>query len=161
MKSAVAYLDRYASSSANLRSVLARKVMRAAKALDKDPSDYDKAIDAVVAKCQRNGLVDDARYAEIKTASGRRKGQSRRKIEAHLQAKGIDRDTIDHVLANHDGSDADAAMTFARKRRLGPWRTRGDRSERRDRDLAAMCRAGFSFDLARKVIDGDAPDEMV
>ena len=48
----------------------------------------------------------------------------------------------------------DAAWRLARRRRFGPYR--GDnRAERRDRDLAAMGRAGFGYGIAKTIIDAD------
>jgi len=152
-RSALHYLERYATSKANLRRVLERKVLKACKALDLDPADYTAMIDAVVETCQRNDLVNDQSYAETKVAGLRRRGGSTRKIEAQLAAKGVDHDTIQAVLQNDDRTDDEAAWTFARRRRLGPFRTSGKSGDRRDKDLAAMCRAGFSFDVARRIVD--------
>lgn len=45
-----------------------------------------------------------------------------------------------------------AAARLVRRRRLGPLRPRADRAEHRERDLAVLGRAGFSFEVARKVI---------
>mgnify|MGYP000465861500 CR=1 FL=1 len=154
IRSALHYLERYASSEANLRRVLERKVLKACRALELDPAEFTGMIDTVVETCRRNALVDDRSYAETKAASLRRRGGSRRKIEAQLSAKGVDRDTIEAVFQDEDRSDSDAAVVFARRRRLGPFRKTG-RVERRDKDLAAMCRAGFSFETARRVIDSD------
>ena len=50
-----------------------------------------------------------------------------------------------------------AAVALARRRRLGPFRKK-ERKEHRNRDLAAMARGGFDFDLARKVIDAEERD---
>ncbi|MEY3012663.1 MAG: hypothetical protein RIT45_1398, partial [Pseudomonadota bacterium] len=41
---------------------------------------------------------------------------------------------------------------YARRRGLGPYRF-SDRAERRDKDLAAMMRAGHAMRVARAVID--------
>ncbi|WP_049792576.1 regulatory protein RecX [Polymorphum gilvum] len=158
-RSALAYLERYASSAENLRRVLARKVTRAARAHDRDPAEFAALIDAVVARCLRAGLVDDTAFAETRVASQRRRGRSTRQIAAGLAAKGVDKSVIEAVLARDDTDDGDAARRLARRRRLGPWRTRGARADFRDRDLAALCRAGFGFDVARRVIDGDAEDD--
>ncbi|MGH6947427.1 MAG: regulatory protein RecX, partial [Kiloniellales bacterium] len=46
-----------------------------------------------------------------------------------------------------------AALAFARRRRLGPYRAEPDRAGRRERDLAALARQGFAYELARRVID--------
>lgn len=159
-RSALHYLERYASSKSNLRRVLERKVNKACQALDLDPDDFTAMIDTVLETVSRNGLVDDRLYAETKTASLRRRGGSRRKIEAQLSAKGVDRDTIANVLDEDEHCDEDAARTFARRRRLGPFRPIGSRDDRRERDLAAMCRAGFSFDIAKRIIDAQPSDTL-
>ncbi|MBO0344455.1 regulatory protein RecX [Roseibium sp. CAU 1637] len=162
VRQALHYLDRYASSTQNLRGVLERKVMRAAHAHERDPAEFAEMIDAVVAKCQRSGVVNDLTYAEIKLTSLRRKGQSERKIAAYLGAHGVDRDTIGKVLESDETDEIAAARTYARRRRLGPFRTSGNREEKRQRDLAALCRAGYPYGLARQVIDeelGDVADD--
>ncbi|GAB2188158.1 regulatory protein RecX [Roseibium sp. LAB1] len=156
IKSALHYLERYATSAANLRKVLERKVLKACLSLELDPAEYSELIDRVVEKCVQTGLVNDKTYAETKTAGLRRRGGSTRKIEAQLTAKGVDRATIQTVLEQDERTDEEAARIFARRRRLGPYRTTPTREDRRDKDLAAMCRAGFTYDVARKVIDTDA-----
>ena len=53
-----------------------------------------------------------------------------------------------------------AARRYAERRRLGPWRADpARRSGRRDRDIAAMARAGFPVRLAISVIDGTDEDD--
>lgn len=152
-RSAVHYLERYSSSENNLRKVLDRRVLKACRHHGLDPADFADMIDTVVRKCTSSGLVDDRSYAETKTASLRRRGGSRRKIEAQLAHKGVDRETIQAALDGGSVSDEEAAIVYARRRRLGPFRKGAERRERRERDLAAMCRAGFSFDIAVRVID--------
>ena len=39
----------------------------------------------------------------------------------------------------------------------GRGATRPERADRRQKDLAAMARAGFRLDVARQVIDADGP----
>lgn len=157
-RQALAYLERYATSLANLRLVLERKVSRAARHHGTDASVYAPMIEAVLDKCSRSGLVNDRSFAETKLASLRRKGASTRKIAAQLGAKGVARQMIDAVLDQDETSDASAARRFAQRRRLGPWR-KGHQDEspeiRRDKDrkdMAAMCRAGHSISAARAVL---------
>ncbi|MEJ8476890.1 regulatory protein RecX [Roseibium algae] len=157
-RSAVHYLQRYATSAENLRRVLNRKVMRAAQFHERSPSDFDEMIETVVTKCKRSGMVDDAKYAEIKVASQRRRGQSQRHIEAKLRAKGVPASVVVTAIEAQETSDFDAALVLARKRKIGPWRIKGLREDHRDKDLAILCRAGFSFDVARRIISGDIDD---
>ncbi|WP_321340634.1 regulatory protein RecX [Breoghania sp.] len=152
MRAAVAYLERYSSSSQNLRRVLERKVMRAAHAHDRELTEFTQMIDATVERCVRIGLVNDQAYAETRAASLRRRGASRRQIEAKLSAKGVAKPMIESVMAADETDEREAAMRLAKRRRLGPWRTRGGRAENRERDMAALCRAGFSYDVAISVI---------
>ncbi|WP_346896767.1 RecX family transcriptional regulator [uncultured Roseibium sp.] len=152
-RAAIHYLDRYASSQENLRNVLSRKVKRAATANGRSPDEFRDIVDQVVEKCRRAGMVDDRAYAETKLVGLRRRGRSKRQIEAMLAAKGVDRDLIATVLDRDDTSELEAARNYARRRRLGPWRSPGQRQERREKDMAALCRAGYPYEIARKVID--------
>ncbi|WP_421983100.1 regulatory protein RecX [Roseibium sp.] len=157
-RSAVHYLERYSSSQNNLRKVLERRILKACRHHGLDPADFSGMIDKVLKKCVDSGLVNDRAYAETKTASLRRRGGSRRKIEAQLAQKGVDRDTIRSVLDDGAGTEEEAAGAYARRRRLGPFRNAADRAARREKDLAAMCRAGFSFDIAVRVIESAKDD---
>lgn len=154
IRSAIHYLDRYGSSSANLRRVLIRKVDRAAQFHDRNPAEFMPIIEAVVEKCVQSGLVNDKAYAEAKTAADRRRGRSSRQIAMRLRTKGIAADTVSEVLEADETSDMAAARIMARKKRLGPWRQTGNRQTSREKDLAVLCRAGFSYQTARTVIDG-------
>jgi regulatory protein len=153
-RAAKSYLERFASSSENLRRVLARKVERRCRERGEDAAPFLALVADVVERCVRSGLVDDARYAEARTASLRRRGGSSRAIRAKLAAKGVGREVLNEAVTASAEEERTAAHALARRRRLGPYRP-GDRKAFRDKDLAAMARAGFSFDVARSVIDGE------
>jgi regulatory protein len=145
-RAAMSYLERYASSAENLRRVLRRKVDKRCRLRGEDPAEFHDMIDDVVAKSLKIGLIDDTRYAEARVATLRRRGGSARAIQAKLSAKGVDRSTIA------------AARAFARRRKLGPFRP-GERAPYRDKDLAAMARAGFRFDVARSIVEGERDED--
>jgi regulatory protein len=157
-RAALSYLERYASSADNLRRVLRRKVDKRCRLRGEDPAEFAEMIDEVVTKSLRLGLIDDTRYAEARVATLRRRGGSARAIQAKLSAKGVDRSTIAAALEGEDGDEVQAARAFARRRKLGPFRP-GERAPYRDKDLAAMARGGFSFDIARRVVDGGMDDD--
>ncbi len=157
-RAAMAYLERYSSSAENLRRVLRRKVDKRCRLRGEDPAEFHELIDEVVAKSLRIGLIDDSRYAEARVATLRRRGGSARAIQAKLSAKGIDRTTIAAALEGEEGDEEQAARAFARRRKLGPFRP-GERAPYRDKDLAAMARAGFRFDVARQVIEGERDEQ--
>jgi regulatory protein len=101
-------------------------------------------VDEVVARAARTGLIDDTRYAEARVASLRRRGGSARAIQAKLAQKGVPKDAIAAALEGEPEDEHTAAHALARRRKLGPYRP-GERGPYRDKDLAAMARAGFSY----------------
>ena len=162
--SALRYLERYAASSAHLERRLLEKVRRSAERHGTDAEAGAAFVRALIERLRRSGLLDDRRYAEGKALTLRRRGESARRIQAALAAKGIDREESRRALATADEegaseeADLAAARRLAQRRRLGPWRAK-DRAEHRARDLAALGRAGFSYAVARAVLDGSGEEE--
>ena len=166
---ATAYLERYPTTAEGLRRILDRRVARARTAEAPIVADVERVIAEIVARFVAAGVVDDKAFAQTKARALHRRGTSGRVTRQKLKLAGIDRDTLDQAMAGLDQElDTDprqrewkAATALARRRRLGPYRAK-DRKEHRKRDLAAMARAGFDYELARKVIDAvdsDALDE--
>jgi regulatory protein len=162
------YLERYPSTAEGLRRVLNRRV-RKAEMLEAPVMDNVKqAIDAVVAKFVAAGVIDDKAFAQTKARALHRRGTSTRLTRRKLQIAGVDGNTLDQAMVALDVElDTDpgqrerrAAAALARRRRLGPYRPSKDRKDNRARDLAAMARAGFAYDVAKKVIDAPGPDAL-
>jgi len=164
-RSALHYLERFASSSANLRRVLMRKVELSARAHGTDREEGARWVDALVARYLSSGLLNDRLYAEAKATGLQRRGGSTRAIRQKLAAKGLDETDIEGALSGLEGAeegraDLEAALAYARRRRLGPYRLPEDREARRDKDLAALARAGFDLGTARRVVDAEDPDAL-
>jgi regulatory protein len=162
-KAALHYLERFASSSAQLKRVLMRRVRRAAHAHGSDATAGERLVDDIVERYLRSGLLDDAGYAAQQAASLRRRGASRHGIRGKLALKGVDAALIERALdglSGPEGSEIAAAAALARRRRLGPYRANETRASHREKDLAALARAGFSLDLARRVIAAADPDAL-
>lgn len=158
------YLQRFAASAGSLRRVLMRRVEKSARAHDTDREEGAAFVEDIIARFLRSGLLDDRVYAEGRALSLHRRGVSTRGIRARLAAKGVDAEDIDAALAGlrdeMDDPDLAAAIAYARRRRIGPYRTRGDRDELKERDLAALARQGFGYDIARRVIEARDVDEL-
>ena len=164
-RAALHYLERYSSSAANLRRVLLRKVQRSAMIHGTDPEEGTRWVDALIERYRSSGLLNDRLYAEARAAGLQRRGGSTRSIRQKLAAKGLDADLIDAALEEREGAsdgtaDLHAALSYARRRRLGPYRRPDMRDENRLKDLAAMARAGFDLDTARRVVDAEDPDAL-
>ena len=162
---ALHYLERYASSCENLRRVLERRVFKAS--LYHEDLDVDAAkgwIDDLIKRYQSAGLLNDLSYAEIRARSLMARGTASRVIRMKLMEKGVDGDTIDQALKSlvdeHPEPELAAAIKLARRRRLGPYSDPSKREDHKDKHLAAMARAGFSYDMAQRIIECDDKDEL-
>jgi regulatory protein len=150
---ALSYLERYAGTAATLRRALLRRAHRRLGG-DRDKlRAADVLIDALVARYRDARLLDEAAYAAARARRELARGRSLRHIAAALATRGVGAaDAAAAVAAlREDAADPDlvAAIAFARRRRLGPFRGEaGDRG----RELAAFARAGFSHNTAAAVL---------
>lgn len=156
------YLDRWANSRAGLRRLLLRKVRDAAAHWGDDPEAGAALVEAELDRLEGLGWLDDRRFAEHRARALHRRGAGSRKVRAALAGKGLDAEDVAAALvalAPEDGEDADfvAACTFARKRRLGPWRAAPVDAEGQRKELAKLGRAGFDFEVARRVLALERP----
>lgn len=112
----------------------------------------------------RSSAIDDTRYADGKTLTMLRRGQSPRKVRAYLASKGINQDSISAALsaAGEEIGDVDlkAAAAYAMRRRLGPFRIEDATQEKKQKELAILGRAGFRYETARKIIDAETEDDL-
>lgn len=152
---ALYYLQRYATSAANLRTVLMRKVKRSCRHHEMEVSPFEPMVDALIARYAQSGLINDASYAQARATSLRRQGHSRKMIMAKLQEKGLASAEIARALSGVDedtGSDDPelaAAVAYVRRKRLGNLRRSGVNPQK---DMAALARAGFSYDVAKAAL---------
>ena len=149
------YLDRYGATEATLRRWLSRRV---AAALEHHPGDPEEArgwIEATIARMRELGFLDDARWAASRARALRRRGATSAAVRSALRAKGVAAGVVDEALRGEDVVDPDlaAARTYARKSRIGPWRRAPVDDDGRRRELARLARKGFSYEIARRVVD--------
>lgn len=155
---ALHYLERFATSSQNLKNVLLRRVRRSAHHHDTDLDEGASWVNDIITRFLETGLLDDRVYANGRVRSLHARGNSKRSIRMKVRAKGVEMELIDDVLTaigNEENEDVDmvAAHRFAKRRRLGPYRDPAHREERREKDMAALARAGFSYHIARMIIE--------
>ena len=151
---ALRYVERYATTRAKLASYLKRKIRERGWESDTPP-----AVDAIVARFAELRYVDDAAFAVARGASLTRRGYGVRRVSATLKAAGIeDEDAAPAEDAARDEAFA-AALTFARRKRIGPFAAAPPDPAARQKALAAMLRAGHDFGIAREILDL-APDDV-
>lgn len=150
------WIKRFWGPTAGLRRVLRRHAHASQQAWGGDEAEANAMVEALIARLVDVGLLNDREVAVQRARSMHERGVSAFGIRGRLRAAGLADEDVQAGLAGlHDGQgdpEWRAAVAYARRRRLGPFRVQA-RAERRQRDLAAMARAGFSFDLARRVVD--------
>ena len=144
---ALAYVGRFATTRAKLKSYLKRKLAERGWAGDgeADPG-------AIAERLCDLGYVDDAAYALSKSRALTGRGYGSRRVEQSLRSAGVGEADCGPARELAQGEAVEAALRFARRRRLGPFGgPGGDRSDR-ERALAAMMRAGHSFGLSKAIL---------
>lgn len=165
---ALDYLARFATSRKRVEDMLTRRIRRSSHFHGDDPAPLLAAVPDVLAKLERHRFLDDAAFAGMKAASLTRRGTSKRQIGAKLAQFGIAAETrgqaLEALTEEFGNVDEAAAIAYAKRRRLGRYRARHiageQRQEQAKRDLAAMARAGFGFELAKRVLGSGADIEI-
>lgn len=172
-EAALAYLSRFAATETTLRRVLERRVQRwlaearraglGAEEVDLAAQTASRAAGEVARRLRAAGAVDDAGFARARAARLQRAGRSNRAIAAHLAARGVTLDLAGDALspdasdrpdATEAPAELGAALAFARRRHIGPFRSASapDGPETRQRELAMLARAGFPRGIATRAL---------
>lgn len=153
---ALFYVGRYATTRAKLRNYLGRKIRERGWADERQPP-----IEDLAEKFAELGYVDDAAFASAKAASLLRRGYGEKRVEQALYVAGIADEDAHDAREQAEAQAWEAALAFARKRRVGPFAREALDPDRKRKALAAMMRAGHPYELARKLIEaapGDVPE---
>jgi regulatory protein len=165
-EAALSYLNRRDASREKLVKHLEQWIRR--RGTPEDPREARPLIQELASRYQASGLINDDRLAKNALESLRARGASSRAIAFKLKARGVDASVIDSTLATEKresrSAELDAACALVKKKRMGSLRPEAERAVNQRRDLAALARAGFDFDTARRALgpalDSDSDDEL-
>ena len=149
---ALAYVARFSTSAAKFERYLTRKLRE--KGWD---GEGEPPVAATVARYVELGYVDDEGYARMKSGSLLRRGYGARRVDQALGQAGI-AENLRAEVAPGQVAAREAAATYARRRRLGPYGNADPAV--REKQLAAMVRAGQGFDAARALVDAASVAEV-
>lgn len=143
---ALAYVARFSTSAAKVEQYLVRK-------LRERGWDGERPADprAIVERFVELGYIDDAAWARAKSGGLLRRGYGVRRVEQTLGAAGIAEEIRAEVRAG-EAEERRAALALASRRRFGPWGDGAGDRDMRQKQIAAMLRAGHGFDAARAVV---------
>ncbi|TAH36090.1 MAG: regulatory protein RecX [Alphaproteobacteria bacterium] len=158
-KAALYYLGRYAASTHSLRQVLMRRLQKSG--VHKE-ADFIAMVDKTIAKIAASGYLDDQNFAWHRIKNMNQGGKSLRSIRAKLKQKGIANDdtesALDRIIEEDPDMEYQAAMRFAKRKKLGPFAAPGLDAKKQLQKFAA---AGFAFALAKQILNiknGDFDD---
>ncbi len=150
---ALAYVARFATSAAKLEQYLRRKLREREWEGEAEP---DPA--ALAARFVENGYIDDEAFARAKSDSLLRRGYGGRRVAQALGQAGIAEDIREDLRPGEAAARA-AGLRLAERRGFGPFGREQPDREKREKQLAAMLRAGHSLDIARNLVNAASEDQ--
>ncbi len=152
---ALFYAGRYATTQAKLRAYLLRKLNLRGWTGEGPPP-----VEPLVRRMAELGYVDDRAFAEARGRALGKRGYGARRVAQALHAAGVGGEDAAPAHEQATAGALEAALAFARRRRIGPFAAdRADRDGQR-RGIAALVRAGHPFALARRIVAA-APGETI
>ena len=151
---ALRYVERFATTRARLVSYLVRKIRE--RGWEGDAADPAALADKLVGL----GYIDDRAFGEARASAMARRGLGKRRVAGVFHQVGIGSEDAEALAPAIEARTLDAALTFARKRRIGPFASVAPDRPQREKQIAAMIRGGHDFTLARRIASM-APGEDV
>jgi regulatory protein len=143
---ALRYVERFATTRGKLAAYLSRKIReRGWEGSVADPA-------ALAERMAELGYVDDRAFAEARARSMTRRGLGGRRVAGALRAAGVRREDAEAATPIVEAGGVDAALAFARRRRIGPFGTGAPDRMTREKHLAAMIRSGHDIALAKRIV---------
>ena len=142
---ALRYVERFATTRARLAAYLQRKVHERGWAGEAaDPA-------ALAERMAELGYIDDRAFGEARASAMARRGLGKRRVTGVFHQAGIGAEDAEALAPAIEARALDAALTFARKRRIGPFADTPPDRPLREKQIAAMIRGGHAFGLARRI----------
>jgi regulatory protein len=142
---ALRYVERFATTRARLATYLTGKVRE--RGWEGEPADPASLAEKMV----QLGYIDDRAFGEARAAAMARRGLGKRRVAGALREVGIGEEDAAALAPAIEARALDAALAFARKRRIGPFADLAADRPLREKHIAAMIRGGHDFTLSRRI----------
>ena len=145
------YLQRYATSSENLRMYLKRKVQDTHLNIGSD-----EIINTIISSLEDQKILDDKLFSESKIRNFLNRGWSLKKIQFRLRELRVKNNIIEECIAEAKEINKDfdlvAAAKLVRKKSIGPFRKKELNDKTKNKELGILSRAGFSYNIVKQVL---------
>ena len=150
VKYAINYLSKYSSSKTNLERILRNKIRRT-NIEKKEKFTLYNSIPEIIKKLEKNNFINDYNYATSKVNTLISNGKSKIFIKNYLFKKEIDEQLSSNIFTELDEEDSNweikSARIFARKKNFQK------NNKNNEKNLSKMARAGFSYEIAKKILE--------
>lgn len=156
------YLERFDSSKLKVKQMLERRIQKEKLKGAIIPDNASILIQNVIKRMEDLGYLNDERFAKIQIKNLSQAGKSKSFILNKLKTSGISNNISQELLNAYDeeneSSDLTRAEKWLKKHKKGQFRTK-DANTFYQKDLAALARAGFSYDVAQKALKTNPSSE--
>lgn len=150
------YLERFEASSQKTKKMLERRIQKEALKGNIIPDNINQLIDEVIKKMVDLGYINDERFIQNQIRRLSNSGKSKSFILNKLKQDGLSPSLISNYLNIFDeetsSSDLTRANNWLKKHKKGQFRSK-DASLFYQKDLAALARAGFSYEIAKTALE--------
>ena len=150
------YLEKYAATEFQLRNILKRKIIKTSFFFQTKPDDYIHFIEDILTKFKKIGLINDITFSENRALNLAKRGFSKRKILINLKQKGIVDQIANQGINNLKkfffNFELASGLIYAKKRKIVSFNKKKSFEESK-KSLIQMSRAGFTYDIAKKIIN--------
>jgi regulatory protein len=152
---ALRYVERFATTRGRLTDYLRRKIRE--RGWDGEAADPA----GIAERFAELGYIDDRAYGEAKASAMARRGLGARRVAGALHQAGVKGEDAEAIAPGIEERALDAALAFARRRRIGPYADAVPDRPQREKQIGAMLRAGHAPALARRIASMKPGDEPV
>lgn len=142
---ALRYVERFSTTRVRLVDYLRRKIReRGWEGEAGDPQELAE-------KFAELGYIDDRAYGEAKAGAMARRGLGGRRVGLAFRQAGIGEEDAAALAGGIEDRGLEAALIFARKKRIGPFASTMADRVLREKQIGAMIRGGHGFALSRRI----------
>ena len=155
---AYTYLEKYSPSKQQLKVYLLKKYLTKIKG-SQSKREVSAIIDEIINNLEKNRIINDELYSDSKARMFLKRGYSLNKINQSLRIKGIDskyiKQSLEKIKENEIEPDFVSALKLCKRRRIGALRPTSNRELFYKKDMGILARAGFNFELSKRILDLD------
>ena len=156
------YLERFDASALKVKQMLERRIQKEKAKGAIVPGNTQELIQNVISRIQNLGYINDERFAQNQIKKLCSTGKSKSFILNKLKQAGITAEIAKNLLSEFDkeneSSDLTRAEQWLKKHRKGQFRSK-NADDFYQKDLAALARAGFNYDVAQKALKTNPTSE--